>query len=155
MLKISISAWTASNLNRLLVFRTGKQVVLVHFLRTLRRILWWEVCITVLLVALMDRMSNASCSFSTLSDAWLYSVAGVGVRSKGVWRPDHLQGVPRDLMRDSNLNVILDVPLCPQTQEERRKVQAVGERPFWPRFLHVVLNATKFTLQHSSCTASM
>lgn len=146
----------ASSLNRLWSSRAGKQVVLVHFQRSLRLILWWDVCVAVLLVALMDRMSKASCCFSALSDACLYSIAGVGVGTtcavfwlnesedlillKECERPNERQYLKCNIRRSS---------LPPHSGWANEST--VWERPFWPRFLCVVLNATKFTLQHSSC----
>lgn len=83
----------------------------------------------VLLVALMDRMSNASCCFSALSDAWLYSVAGVGVGTTcaAVWlkESEHLT-VLKEYTRPNERQYLkgnVRIPLCPQTQDGLIKVQ--------------------------------
>lgn len=78
----------AAHLNRLLFSRIGKQAVLVHFLRSLRLILWWEVCVAFLLVALTYRMFK--CQLLLLLSLWLMVVfcrgVGVGTTCAVVWR---------------------------------------------------------------------
>lgn len=84
---------------------------------------------SVLLVALVDRMSNGSCCFSALSDAWLYSVAGVGVGTTcaAVWLDESQDLILLKECARSNerqyLNCNIRKTVCPQIQDELMKVQ--------------------------------